>query len=143
MFDTLQCLNEIVDLINDHIVEMLPKDVTPPQTIRFGDAYTRNQYQVPAIFIYPDSVTPDPDAQCIWQSSIAITIDVLLRGPNPDQNDLDDIGYVDALQNLFIKYPSTDHTWDITPGIGEHYIGATRNEKLATVSITCTVRTGE
>lgn len=143
MFNTKQCIDELIGLIGASLGSYLPEGMPAPTAVTFGVVPKDGGWQSPALFLYPVSVLPVPTGQGVWESSVTLDVKAAITEETIAVADLLALSYVDALQGLFIANTGIDHVQDISPGIGTIDNETVAGSKLASVTVTCSLRAGE
>lgn len=74
---------------------------------------------------------------------MVLTITTAIASSDITVNDCYALCYIDAVQNIFITHSETEHVWNFVLGIGEIDNETVSGAKLATVTVTCTLRAGQ
>lgn len=144
MFNTRLCINEIIELLRANVQAFLPADIPVPTSIEFGLVPMASEsWQSPSMFVYLSSVQPELTEQCVWESEMVLTITTAIASSDITVNDCYALCYIDAVQNIFITHSETEHVWNFVLGFGEIDNETVSGAKLATVTVTCTLRAGQ
>ncbi len=134
-FNTLEQVNDVVEILNSNLASYLDSPVPPPTIIAIGSDFVSSMYAKPYVLVPAISLDCEDDAQCMVEDTLTVSVGVYLEAPD-DKTALEWIfQYCDAIRSVFLDNDRLEHSYDIKTTHADFYPGGSANEKLCIVEL--------